>query len=476
MNNRWLARLRNSLQWRLLLVTLAGMALALSLTGVTLFNLFSEHVQRQFQADLAIHLEQLTARLEFDASGRPMVDSSRLSDPRWLKPLSGRYWQVDAYPRTANDAAAAIGVRRSRSLWDEVLRLPADVVADGDTHLHEIAGPSGQPLLALERTVRPPAPHSTAWSLVVAADASETHSAIRRFARVLAASLAVLLGLLGLASVAQVRVGLSPLRALNRAVSALEQGREARLRGRFPAEIQPLADDFNRTLQRQEDGLARARTQAGNLAHALKTPLAVLRHAADNARLPGEPPALQRLGLQIHEQVDKAQEHIDWHLRRARSAAHAAGMQRPRCALLPALHGLQRVMEKVHAQRHLHITLDSAAAEPQIGIEEEDLHDILGNLIDNACKWARNRVHIGVDCAGNVTIEDDGPGVPEAQRALMCQRGQRLDENTPGSGLGLAIVSELAELYDAQLDFSASSLGGLSARISWDSHRRPVPA
>ncbi|MDZ4161275.1 MAG: sensor histidine kinase [Burkholderiales bacterium] len=467
MIGRWWTGLRGSLQWRLLLVTLLGMALALLLTGITLFNLFSGHVQRQFQADLEVQLEQLTARLEFDASGQPVVDTTQLSDPRWLKPLSGRYWQVDAYPLAATNAPRATGVLRSRSLWDEVLDLPADVLADGATHLHEISGPAGRPLLAVERTVRPPAPHGSAWTLVVAADASETHSAIRDFARVLAATLAVLLGLLGLASVAQVWVGLSPLRALRQAVLTLDQGRETRLRGRFPAEIQPLADGLNRALQRQEEGLARARTQAGNLAHALKTPLAVLRHSADAASQPDQPLALQQVGQQIHEQVSKAQQHMDWHLRRARSAAHAADMQRPRCALLPTLHGLQRVMNKVYAHRQLNLSVASDAPDPWVPVEQEDLHDMLGNLIHNACKWAQGRVHIQVDPYGHVTVEDDGPGVPEAQRSLMCQRGQRLDEHTPGSGLGLAIVADLAELYGAQLTFGASPLGGLSARLRW---------
>lgn len=456
---------RGSLQWRVLAVTLAGVAVALVLAGVVLHNLFSDHTHRQFQTELEVHLEQLTARLEFDPQGQPVVDTARLSDPRWVKPLSGRYWQIQAH----NPHAAAPPLLRSRSLWDEVLPLPPDVVADGAIHRHALTGPGGQPVLALERTVRAPAAPGTAWTLVVAADASDTEAAIAQFARVLAASLAALLGVLSLAAVAQVWVGLSPLRTLQKAVAALEHGQVARLQGQFPAEVQPLVDDFNRTLQRQEEGLARARTQAGNLAHALKTPLAVLRHAAEHAQTasPGATDAaLQTLGQQIHEQVNKAQQHIDWHLRRARSAAHAVATQRPACALLPTVQGLQRVMEKVHAQRHLRITLASDASDPQVNVEQEDLHDLLGNLVDNACKWARSRVHIQVDSAGNVTVEDDGPGVPEAQRAQMLQRGERLDETAPGSGLGLAIVAELAGLYGAELTLGRSPLGGLSARLN----------
>lgn len=468
-----LAGWRHTLQWRVLLVTLAGLAAALALAGVLLQNLFSTHIQRQFEADLALHLEQLTARLEFDAQGHPLVDATTLSDPRWLKPLSGRYWQIDAYPRNLAVSASstpATGVLRSRSLWDQALSLPADVVPDGGLHRHAIDGPAGQHLVVLERTVRPPGEGTHRWTLVVAADATETQAAIDRFSGVLAVSLAVLLVLLGLAALAQVWVGLSPLRSLQKATSALSLGQVARLQGQFPAEVQPLVDDFNLALQHQEEGLARARTQAGNLAHALKTPLAVLRHAADAAQQSDQPPTLQRWGGQVQEQVDKAQQHIDWHLRRARSAAHAVALKRPRCEVLPAVQGLRRVMLKVHAQRQLHITVDSDTPAPQTDIEQEDLHDMLGNLIDNACKWARHRVHIHVQGDTAISIADDGPGVPPNQLAQLGERGQRLDETTPGSGLGLAIVSDLAQLYGAQLSLGTSPLGGLQATLTWRSN------
>lgn len=470
-----------SLQWRVLWVTWVGMAVALVVVGVTLHHLFAAHVQRQFQAELSVHLEQLIARLEFDAQGQPMMEAAALSDPRWLKPLSGRYWQIDAYPRRPANEGAGTAWLRSRSLWDEVLHLPLDVIADGSTHQHTLIGPAAQTLLALETTIRSPAPQSRAWTLIVAADARDTHAAITAFAQTLMLALGVLLALLGLASAMQVGVGLSPLRALQHAVTNLEQGQTPRVQGQFPAEIQPLVDSFNRTLQRQEAGVSRARTQAGNLAHALKTPLAVMRHCADQLQaLPPpqtQPPDpehyvaldlndLHALGHQLHEQVDQAQRHIDWHLRRARYAAHAAAGLRPRCAVLPVVQGLQRVMAKVHAERHLHLRVDGAAHPADLRVEQEDLHDILGNLIDNACKWAYSHVHIHLSEAGDVTIDDDGPGVPEAQRPHLGQRGQRLDEHTPGSGLGLAIACELVDLYEAQLHFEHSPLGGLRVRLT----------
>lgn len=461
---------RKSLQWRVLLVTWLGMALALLLTGVVLHHLFSGHVQRQFEADLSLHLEQLTARLEFDAQGRPVVEAHKLSDPRWLKPLSGRYWQIGAYPHPTDAEAdtPATDVLRSRSLWDEVLHLPPDVIADGSTHRHTLAGPDGQTLMALERTIRPPAPHTGRWTLVVAADARDTQAAIHEFAYTLSLALLLLFVLLTLASAMQVGVGLSPLRRLQHAVLALERGDAVTVEGQFPAEIQPLVDGFNRTLQRQAQSLSRARTQAGNLAHALKTPLAIMRHTADQLQDRADSTAstaLAPLGQQLHEQVDRAQQHIDWHLRRARCAAHAAAPH-PRCALWPVLHGLQRVMDKVYAQRHLTIALPVPMPTVRVRIEEEDLHDMLGNLIDNACKWAHHRVEIHITATGDVFIDDDGPGVPPEQWPHLGQRGQRLDEHTPGSGLGLAIVTELVEVYEAQLRFDRSPLGGLRVHLS----------
>jgi signal transduction histidine kinase len=454
-----------SLRGRLLLATFAAVLVALLLAGWVLSGLFREHVLRQFAATLTAELDQVTARFELDAQGRPGLDPAGLSDPRWTRPYSGRYWQVDEI----GPAAPRRGVLRSRSLWDAELQAPADTLADGEVHVHEVAGPAGAALLMVERTVRVGTQVAPAWRLLVAADRRETVEAIGRFNGVLAASLAALLGLLMLAAAAQVRVGLAPLQALQRGLSAVREGREQRLQGQFPGEVQPLVDDFNGVLERNAEVVARARTQAGNLAHAIKTPLATLAQAAEAAHR--RPQALQELPALVAEQVELARRHVNWHLARSRAAA-SLGVPGVRAEVQTVVAGLVRVMSRVHAERGLRI--DTAAVVPGLAFagEAQDLQEMLGNLLDNACKWARAAVRVtaqrlpGPDAVRLlVAVEDDGPGIAAAQREQALARGARLDESTPGSGLGLAIVRELAGLYGGQVSLGRSELGGLRVEL-----------
>ncbi|MBY0463416.1 MAG: HAMP domain-containing histidine kinase [Burkholderiales bacterium] len=468
------ARWTRSLQWRVLLGMLIGLTLALVLAGFLLSGLFKDHVTRQFQAELATHLEQLTARLAFDATGQPLMDPAGLTDPRWHKPFSGRYWQINT---RATDPAAPKprpGVLRSRSLWDQVLQLPADVVADGSVHTHTIPGPDGHPLLALERSVRDPEQPAAIWTLIVAADARDMQEATEAFSGTLAASLGVLWVLLALAGIAQVWIGLAPLRALQTEVAAVSRGLRPRLGGSFPAEVQPLADDLNAALDAQANNLARARTQAGNLAHALKTPLSVLQQAADQALATPASPAnhgLHELASQVHQQVLTARRQVDWHLKRAHAAAHVAtaGTTATTCQLGPALQSLVKVMGRVHADKHLLFDLPDPPVHVAVEADAQDLHEMLGNLLDNACKWTHTRVAIRVQPGAStvtVHIEDNGPGIPADLQALMLARGARLDESAPGSGLGLAIVNDLAHLYGGRLQLDSNSWGGLTASLT----------
>ncbi|MBX3636865.1 MAG: ATP-binding protein, partial [Rubrivivax sp.] len=284
-----------------------------------------------------------------------------------------------------------------------------------------------------------------------------------------AASLAVLAALLGAAALAQVAVGLAPLRALQRALAAVHEGRAQRLEEAFPAEVQPLVDDFNRVLDRNAEIVTRARTQAGNLAHAIKTPLAAMAQAAASARrAPQQAAALPAL---VDEQVQLARRHVDWHLARSRAAA-AQGLPGARAAVQPAIAGLLRVMEHVHAERGLDIRCDPVAPGLTIAGEVQDLQEMVGNLIDNACKWARSTVHVAAWSAGgpqgrrlHIAVEDDGPGIAAERRERVLARGERLDETVPGSGLGLGIVSELAALYGGRLSLGTATAGGLRAEL-----------
>jgi signal transduction histidine kinase len=367
-------------------------------------------------------------------------------------------------------------------LWDQVLQLPADVVADGTVHTHTIPGPDGHPLLALERSVRDPEQPAAIWTLIVAADARDMQHATEAFSGTLAASLGVLWMLLALAGVAQVWIGLAPLRALQTEVSAVSRGLRPRLGSHFPAEVQPLANDLNAALDAQANNLAHARTQAGNLAHALKTPLAVLQQAADHAlSTPAGPTgqALHALAQQVHDQVQTARRQVDWHLKRARAAAHA-GSSTAACPLWPTLQSLVKVMGRVHAERHIRFELPDPPALPlNVEADEQDLQEMLGNLLDNACKWTHTHVAVRIEQGANtvtVGIQDDGPGIPAALQADMQARGARLDESAPGSGLGLAIVNELARLYGGQLQLSTGSTGGLHAALTLPKAQRSADA
>ena len=467
----------SSLRVRLLAATLVAVAVALLLAGVFLDRLFREHVMRQLEGALTAQLDQVTARLEFDATGAPRIDPQALSDPRWTRPFSGLYWQLDE----RRDGVPRAGVLRSRSLWDHVLALDGDVLADGEVHLHRARGPQGAPLVVVERTVRgearapgeraDPVP-SVRWRLLVAADSRAASEAVSRFTGALVAALAVLLLLLGAAALAQVAVGLSPLRALQRALGDVREGRAARLQGRFPVEVQPLIDDFNRVLDLNAEGVARARTHAGNLAHAIRTPLTVLAQAAASAQ--GRPDAragdLARL---VDEQVALARRQVDRHLARSRAAA-ASRLPGARAPVLPSLRGLVRVLERVHADRGIALRLEPSgfAVSATFAGEEQDLQEMLGNVLDNAFKWARTELRVEVrpvdDRAGawlRVVVDDDGPGVAPAERDAVMQRGVRADESVPGSGLGLAIVDDLAALYGGEVTLSDGPLGGLRVEL-----------
>lgn len=455
-------RWAGSLRLRLLGATLATLVVALVGAHVWLGGLFRDHVLQQFEVSLSQQLDQLTARLEFDAGGRPFIDPRGMSDPRWEKAYSGLYWQVERMP---GGAEAPRDMLRSRSLWDAALPLPDDAppdeaLADGALHRHDSTGPRGERLRVIERSLQAPAPATSRWRLAVAGDVQETMAAVDHFSGVLAASLGGLGLLLALAAWAQVAVGLAPLQAMQAGLQRVRSGQAQRLQGRFPSEVQPLIDEFNGVLDRNAEVVQRARAHAGNLAHALKTPLAILGQAA---REEG-PTAFASL---VGDQVRVAQRHMHWHLARARAAAtqHLPGQ---RTRVEPVVSGLLRAMGKLHAERSLDLRLDMPSPEPAFAGEEQDLQEMVGNLVDNACRCARSAVCVSVAGDGadlHITVDDDGPGIAAEQRAHVLQRGVRLDESGGGSGLGLAIVVDLARLYGGELTLECADAGGLRARL-----------
>ena len=455
-----------SLRWRLLAATMVAALAVAVLAGWWLSALFRDEVERQFAAALRSQLDEVTARFELDAAGVPAVDEAALSDPRWRQPYAGLYWQVDAIGTPELRRA----VLRSRSLWDAQLETPADVLADGQVHVHALQGPDGAPLLALERTVRLGGEDAPRWRLLVAADRRATASAATAFDHVLIASLAALVLLLAAAAAAQTAIGLRPLQGLQRELMAVHAGRARRLEGRFPRELQPLVDDFNAVLDRNAEIVTRARSLAGDLAHALKTPLAALAQGAEAAR--AQPARGDELPALVAEQVALARRHVDWHLSRARAAA-ARALPGVRTEVAPLVAGLLRVMQRVHAERGLRIEQATMAAGLAFAGEAQDLQEMLGNLLDNACKWARSVVRVSAEHVPaapgaarlRLVVDDDGPGIEPAQRERVLARGERLDESMPGSGLGLAIVRERVALYGGTMTLGDAPSGGLRAVI-----------
>ncbi|SIQ31133.1 Signal transduction histidine kinase [Aromatoleum tolulyticum] len=444
---------RNSLRARLLAGSLVWILGTLTVTGCVLGDLFRRHVEERFEAELRIHLDQLTASIELTPDAGLALRTD-LSDPRLRRPLSGLYWQVD---REGGDAAR--GVLRSRSLWDVTLAVPADGPRDGEVHVHRIDGPDRERLVMMERIVQPEEVVAQPLRLIVAADERGMTSPVREFVGLLVIALGVLAAGVIAAVLLQVSVGLAPLKRLREQLAEVRDGRSRRLEGAFPNEVRPLVDELNAVLQHDAEVVERARTQAGNLAHAIKTPLAVL----GNAALREEGP-LARL---VAEQVATAQRQVDYHLARARAAA-ATQVPGLRSALRPAVEGLVRVMRRVHAERNLHFAIEAIPDDAAFRGEEQDLQEMLGNLIDNACKWARREVGVSVAVREGevaIVIDDDGPGLPADAREAMFARGARADEEMPGSGLGLGIVRDLAQLYGGRIELGQAPAGGLRAAL-----------
>jgi len=445
---------RASLRIRLLIGTLFWITASILVAGWELGTLFRRHVETQFHAELNSHLDQLTAHLGLDGQGRPTLSSS-LSDPRLNKPFAGLYWQIDRVAVGGNPDTPA--VLRSRSLWDEVLAVPPDVPADGEVHRHRVRGPEGTTLGMVERTVRIDA---MPFRLIVAADERLMVEPVERFQGSLWLALC-LLGLgLAIAAAVQVFVGLAPLRRLRNGLGRVRDGSAQRLEGTFPAEVMPLVEEFNTVLAGNAEVVERARTQAGNLAHALKTPLSVLANAAA-----GRDDELARL---VTAQVETARKQVDYHLARAQAAA-TARLPGARTPLKPVVEGLVRAMRRIHADRDLVLVIGPMPDDLVFRGEEQDLQEMLGNLLDNACKWATRRVEISARIEPGrleIRVDDDGGGVAPDRREAILGRGVRADQQVPGTGLGLAIVDDLARLHDGGIVLEDSPLGGARARLS----------
>ena len=444
-----------SLRFRLLLAAAIAIVVALVLAAGILSKLFADHVEAREWSELRNHLNQLVGAVERGTDDQIQLTST-LADPRFDQPQGGLYWQIDVEGGKRE---------RSRSLWDTELQPPADQLRPGDVHRHRLTGPQGAPVMAIEAAVTIP-PNTTPLQLrvMVAVDRRDVDAAISGFRRVLFQSLAVLGACLLGALIWQIRVGLSPLRQLHRELLAVRRGEATRIEGAFATELTPLVRDLNALLAREQQEREHARERAADLAHGFKTPLAVQSAIARDLRRRGE----AQVAGELDVQVEMMSRHVTRELSRVRTVG-ASTLSRATTNVRPIVAQVVNALGRISADRNLSWTIDVGETTVFVG-EENDLLEIVGNLADNASKWAASSIIIKARSTGGtltLSVEDDGPGLPAAERDLAMTRGARLDEQTDGHGLGMSIVAKMVERYGGSLCLERSALGGLMACLSF---------
>ncbi len=434
-----------SLTRRMIGVSAIWIVLLLGLGGYTLDRVLASAITRNFDAQLEYVLTAMIASAEIGPEGEVLFNRT-LADQRFIEPYSGLYYQV---------SGGSFEPFISRSLWDRRLDVGA-THTDSEAHLYDSDQFAIEELRIIERDVRLPG-SAVRWRFQVAQNREVIDEQIDVLRRTMLQSFGILgLGLIVLAAL-QAIYGLWPLRRVRRAIAAIRSGQKARIEERLPREIEPLTEELNALLEHNEKQAEEARRHAGNLAHALKTPLTVITNAA-TARSPDLADTVCREATTMRRQVDH-------HLARARaigrrSSAHA------RSPVWASLEAVERAVSRLYPN----VTVDLAGdRKASVRVERQDLDEMLGNLIENAAKYGGGRVFVTActtpDCV-EIEVEDDGRGIPEAERQSIFDRGARLDSSMPGTGLGLAIVRDVAHIYGGSIHLEESEdLGGLLARL-----------
>ncbi len=448
----------NSLAGRLITAATLWAVVALVAAGLILISLYRSTVENAFDQRLSVYLHTLVGSLSAQDPTQPFSDPGNLGEQRFELLYSGWYWQV-------RNAATRKVVLASGSLFSDTIDIGKGTGTKIETGVTSgaLAGPDKQSLRFLARTVtfegRPPV------ILVVAGDAGELNNQVAGFGTSVAITLAIFgIGLVA-ATLIQIRWGLRPLDRVRHALSELRSGTRTRVEGDFPAEISPLVNELNAVLESNQEVVDRARTQVGNLAHALKTPLSVV---INEARANHDPASLK-----IVEQTELMRRQVNHYLDRARIAAQSdvIGVVTD---VEPVIDRLVRVMSRLHDERGIKLISDVPEGARFRG-EQQDFEEIVGNLVDNACKWAKTKVAVtatyrppdGAEDPGalELRIDDDGPGLTAEEIEAAATRGHRLDETKPGSGLGLSIVVDLVSMYRGRLKLDRARIGGLCAIV-----------
>lgn len=444
-----------SLTRRLIWLAAGWIFLALIVTGLLLTSLFQESALRRLGSTLSDTIDEVVVATTITPEGQLFVGEIR--DARTERLLSGKYWMV-AEEHADGSLEAVAG---SESLGGNDLSVPPDLgrrlqQAFGQTISYNAEdGPKGEPL-RIAASIKTLPGRTEPIVFFAALDRTDVDTDTRQFATVTWGAL-VLLGLALVAAVfVQVRIGLRPLYDLDHSIAEVHRGRSNRVEGSYPREIQPLADQVNLLLEHSQETVERQRTHVGNLAHALKTPLAVMLAEAGTKQGP-----LEDI---VRRQAQVMRDQVEHHLRRARAAARAAHGLGESTPVEEVLDELAVMIERVFEEKGVEIDWRAPEGLSFRG-ERQDLQEIFGNLIENAGKWCKRRVRVlaGPSVPGQmvVVVEDDGPGIPEDQRDSALKRGTRMDEATPGTGLGLSIVEELVRAYGGRITLGASDMGGL---------------
>ncbi len=453
---RWLPK---SLTLRMVLTSAVFTAFALFLISTLLIGLFRTSSEDGFEDMLDVQLGTLLDSVTTDASGN-LRGVPAFSDSRYLNLASGWYWTVEYADDSGKDRLM------SRSLGGAPLPLADRSLvpfSEGDfKRSYTIVGPNQVPLLVLENESET-GENSVALRYRVMGDRRVIDRRISQFTRQIYTYLSLFVLLSIAASALAVRFGLSPLHRVGLALQQIREGKSSRLEGDFPPEIAPLANEMNALIDNNRRIVERSRTQVGNLAHALKTPLAVMSNEGQS--LGGAK------GVVIAEQTDAMQDQIQRYLQRARVAAQRESVIY-RAPIAPIVTPTLRVMQKLNPEKQFHFDLPQD--ELVFAGEAEDFQEIIGNLLENAAKWGKRRIELRAvksrSSTGapimSVEISDDGPGLTESQIAAGIKRGKRMDESKPGTGLGLSIVSDTVREYGGEMKLGKSALGGLSVTFT----------
>jgi signal transduction histidine kinase len=444
-----------SLRFRLIAVASVWMVVALSVGFLALSHVFRTQVEAEFDDELIVHSEELERITRFNRE-RAASDSLPFSDPRYDDPRSGFYWEVQG----ADGVLFASSSLQGRRIGP----LPQDADPSRQPWIATATGPSG-PMIAIARF----GPESEGrLRFVLATDLRHIEAAVREFDGLLFLALASLGGVVILSALGLVTIGMAPFSRLAQAMRDVRAGATLGVEGNYPAEVQPLVTELNTLIKGQRDTLQRARAQAGNLAHALKGPLAI---AADEAFQLDQRGQVKSAST-IADQCKAMQLHIDHHIARARAQV-VSRLPGTQANVAEIVAGVVSALSRLHIRKGVQVD-QRLDGQVRAAMDGQDLSELIANLIDNAFKFAEERILVSVEAIDDihirVTVEDDGPGLPAEAREIVFSPGVRLDETRPGTGLGLSIVRDLLELYGGEIELQTSSLGGLSASLRLKRH------